>query len=207
MNKNTKNPVLGGLAVAVLIASPLATAGENPFLLQDPGARQQVAGVVPYASPKSEAPAKGMEGMKGMGGGDMGGMQHGGPGGGMGGMGGMNHGGQGGGMGGMKGMAAMMDSDKDGKVSKDEFIKHHEDMFGMMDKNKDGVLNESEMGQMSEMMKNMGGMGGMGGMNHGGQSGGMGGMGGMNHGGQGGGAEGMKGMEGMKHDMGGDAKP
>jgi len=182
MNKNTKNPVLGGLAVAALVASPLATAGENPFLLQDPGARQQqVAGVVPYASPKSEAPAKGMDGMKGMEGmKGMGGMQHGGQGGGM------------GGMGGMKGMAAMMDSDKDGKVSKDEFIKHHEDMFGMMDKNKDGVLDESEMGQMSEMMKHMGGMGGMGGMNHGGQ---------------GGGAEGMKGMEGMKHDMGGDAKP
>lgn len=65
--------------------------------------------------------------------------------------------GMGGGMGGMRGGQGdcpgqggmgmkMMDTDKDSKVSKEEFMKHHEDMFATMDKNKDGALDESEMG-------------------------------------------------------------
>jgi hypothetical protein len=79
-----------------------------------------------------------------------------------------------GGMGMMKGMEGcgdnmrtMMDTDKDGKVSKDEFITHHESMFSTMDKNSDKVLDPSEMGHMGEMMQNhcsgmpmKGGMGG-----------------------------------------------
>jgi hypothetical protein len=79
-----------------------------------------------------------------------------------------------GGMGMMKGMEGcgdnmrtMMDTDKDGKVSKEEFIKQHEDMFAAMDKNGDKVLDQSEMGQMGQMMEGhcsgmpmKGGMGG-----------------------------------------------
>lgn len=40
---------------------------------------------------------------------------------------------------------AMMDANKDGKVTKAEFIKGHEDMFAMKDTNKDGVLSGDEM--------------------------------------------------------------
>jgi uncharacterized low-complexity protein len=40
---------------------------------------------------------------------------------------------------------AMMDANKDGKVSKDEFMKGHEAMFAKKDTNKDGVLSGDEM--------------------------------------------------------------
>ncbi len=36
------------------------------------------------------------------------------------------------------------DADKDGKVTKDEFIKHHEAMFTEADANKDGALDADE---------------------------------------------------------------
>ena len=69
----------------------------------------------------------------------------------MGGMGGKDK------MEGMKGcgknMGAMMDTDKDGKVSKDEFTKHHDEAFAQMDTNKDGTLDQSEMGHMGKMME------------------------------------------------------
>jgi len=81
----------------------------------------------------------------------------------MGGMGGMDKGMEGCG----KNMGAMMDTDKDGKVSKDEFTKHHDEMFAQMDTNKDGTLDQSEMGHMGKMMEShcagmpmKGGMGG-----------------------------------------------
>lgn len=44
--------------------------------------------------------------------------------------------------------AAMMDDNKDGKVSKEEFTKHHEAIFAQMDANKDGVIDKDEMGKM-----------------------------------------------------------
>lgn len=40
---------------------------------------------------------------------------------------------------------SMMDANKDGKVSKEEFMKAHEDMFAAKDANKDGVLSGDEM--------------------------------------------------------------
>lgn len=40
---------------------------------------------------------------------------------------------------------AMMDANKDGKVSKDEFMKGHEAMFAAKDANKDGVLSGDEL--------------------------------------------------------------
>jgi uncharacterized low-complexity protein len=40
---------------------------------------------------------------------------------------------------------SMMDANKDGKVTKDEFMKGHEAMFATKDVNKDGVLSGDEM--------------------------------------------------------------
>lgn len=48
--------------------------------------------------------------------------------------------------------AAMMDTNKDGKVSKEEFMKAHENLFDTMDANKDGVLDKSEIGKMQQGM-------------------------------------------------------
>jgi uncharacterized low-complexity protein len=47
---------------------------------------------------------------------------------------------------------AMMDENKDGKVSKEEFIKAHEAMFDKLDTNKDGVLDKAEMAKMPQGM-------------------------------------------------------
>lgn len=46
----------------------------------------------------------------------------------------------------------MADINKDGKVSKEEFTKHHDAMFEHMDANKDGFIDKSEMGK-GEMAK------------------------------------------------------
>jgi uncharacterized low-complexity protein len=46
--------------------------------------------------------------------------------------------------------AAMMDTNKDGKVSKEEFVKAHEAQFGAMDANQDGFLDKTEMGKMMD---------------------------------------------------------
>lgn len=42
------------------------------------------------------------------------------------------------------------DADQDGKVSKEEFIKHHEAMFDMKDTNKDGFIDKDEMAKMMD---------------------------------------------------------
>ncbi len=42
-------------------------------------------------------------------------------------------------------MMSSVDQNKDGKVSKEEFMKHHEAMFDKKDTNKDGVLDNTEM--------------------------------------------------------------
>jgi hypothetical protein len=47
----------------------------------------------------------------------------------------------------------MADINKDNKVSKEEFTKHHDVMFEDMDANKDGFIDKSEMG-VGEMVKN-----------------------------------------------------
>lgn len=47
-----------------------------------------------------------------------------------------------------------VDLNKDGKISKEEFMKHHEGMFDKKDTNKDGFLDETEMhGMMDHMHK------------------------------------------------------
>lgn len=42
------------------------------------------------------------------------------------------------------------DQNKDGKISKEEFIKHHEAMFDKKDANKDGFLDDAEMHSMKD---------------------------------------------------------
>jgi len=44
--------------------------------------------------------------------------------------------------------AAMLDANKDGKISKDEFVNGHAAMFDTLDTNKDGSLDQAEMGKM-----------------------------------------------------------
>jgi hypothetical protein len=46
-----------------------------------------------------------------------------------------------------------MDSNGDGKVSKDEFLKGHEVMFEKMDHNGDGMLDDAELRAHKGMMK------------------------------------------------------
>jgi uncharacterized low-complexity protein len=46
--------------------------------------------------------------------------------------------------------AAMMDANKDGNVSKDEFMKGHEAKFAAMDANKDGSIDKAEMDKMMQ---------------------------------------------------------
>mgnify|MGYP000897014662 FL=1 len=51
-------------------------------------------------------------------------------------------------------MMSSVDLNKDGKISKEEFIKHHEAKFEKKDTNKDGFLDETEMhGMMNHMHK------------------------------------------------------
>ncbi|MFA7388629.1 MAG: EF-hand domain-containing protein [Thiohalobacteraceae bacterium] len=57
--------------------------------------------------------------------------------------------------GGMK----MLDADGDGKVTREEFDKKHDAMFGKMDANSDGVIDADEMTKMREKMRS--GKGGM----------------------------------------------
>ncbi|MBY0475971.1 MAG: calcium-binding protein [Nitrosomonas sp.] len=45
-----------------------------------------------------------------------------------------------------------VDTNKDGKISKEEFMKHHEAMFDKKDTNKDGFLDEAERRSMKEKM-------------------------------------------------------
>jgi Ca2+-binding EF-hand superfamily protein len=45
-----------------------------------------------------------------------------------------------------------VDLNKDGKISKEEFMKHHEAMFDKKDANKDGFVDESEMHKMMDHM-------------------------------------------------------
>lgn len=56
-------------------------------------------------------------------------------------------------MGGSHGMMKM-DSNSDGKITKEEFMKSHEAMFDMM-KGKDGTIDASGMGKRCNMMHGM----------------------------------------------------
>ncbi len=43
--------------------------------------------------------------------------------------------------------AAMADANKDGKITKEEWTKHHDLMFEQMDSNKDGAIDKDEVGK------------------------------------------------------------
>jgi len=48
---------------------------------------------------------------------------------------------------------AMADTNKDGKVSQEEFNAHHAAKFTMMDSDKDGFIDKAEMAKGMEAMK------------------------------------------------------
>lgn len=50
-------------------------------------------------------------------------------------------------------MMSKIDSDEDGKISKEEFIKYHEEKFKKKDLNNDGFIDEDEMQKMMEKYK------------------------------------------------------
>lgn len=56
---------------------------------------------------------------------------------------------------------AMLDANKDGKVSRKEFMNGHATMFKNMDTNKDGYLDQAEMGKMMSGKMGEGKCGGM----------------------------------------------
>ncbi|HNO76181.1 MAG TPA: hypothetical protein PKG49_11390 [Nitrosomonas mobilis] len=51
--------------------------------------------------------------------------------------------------------AHIVDANKDGKVTKEEWDKHHDAMFEKMDANKDGVVDKEEMGKMKSEKRKM----------------------------------------------------
>ena len=55
-----------------------------------------------------------------------------------------------------------MDADGDGNVSRDEFMKGHEEMFDRIDKNGDGVIDSAERDGHRQMMRKRKGRCGMG---------------------------------------------
>ncbi|MDP2267152.1 MAG: hypothetical protein Q8J70_11420 [Thiobacillus sp.] len=115
---------VGSAFVASMVAAPLVSAAENPFALSGLSSGYQVA------DNHSAKPMEGkpMEGKCGQG--KCGAMKA--------------------GASESKPGPAMMDTNKDGKISKKEFIKGHEAMFAMLDANKDGFLDQTEMGKMNE---------------------------------------------------------
>lgn len=126
----------GSAFVAGLAMAPMANAADNPFALKS------LEGGYMLAQAPAQTPAKAPEAKCGMGkcGGAM--------------MGAAKAGEARCGMG-------MMDANKDGKVSKDEFMKGHEAMFAARDANKDGVIDANEMKACMEGKCGMGKCGGM----------------------------------------------
>jgi len=51
--------------------------------------------------------------------------------------------------------AAMADTNKDGKITKEEWSKYHDAMFEKMDVNKDGVIDKDEMDKMKAEKRKM----------------------------------------------------
>lgn len=126
-NKTLISVAVGTAFAASLAAAPLALAAENPFALQSLDKGYMVAD-------HHEAKPKAMKEGK-CGEGKCGNMK----------------------MGEGKCGMAMADTNKDGKVSKEEAMKHHESMFTMMDANKDGFVDKDEMAKGMKAMKGMDG--------------------------------------------------
>ena len=128
---------VGSAFVASMAAAPIASAADNPFALSGLSSGYQVADN--HAPKPSAKPMEGKCGGMKAGEGKCGGMK----------------------AGEAKCGMSMMDADKDGKVTKEEFIKGHDAMFTKMDANKDGVLDKAEMGKMMDGKCGEGKCGGM----------------------------------------------
>ncbi len=113
---------VGSAFAATLGIAPIASAADNPFAIQSLDKGYMVADAHKHAEKKA---GEGKCGAMKAGEGKCGGMKSG------------------------EGMCGvtMADINKDGKVSKEEFTKHHDIMFEHMDANKDGFIDKSEMGK------------------------------------------------------------
>lgn len=116
-NKKAIGVAVGSAFVAGMAMAPMSSAVENPFALKSLEGGYMLA----QAQTTAPAPAKVPDAKCGMG--KCGGMKS----------------------GEAKCGMGMMDANKDGKVSKDEFMKGHEAMFAARDTNKDGVIDTNEM--------------------------------------------------------------
>jgi len=145
MSKKTLIAATVGTAFAAALAAPAVLAAENPFALSSLGNGYMVT--AQNAATPAVTPAAATKAAEGKCGGSM--------------MKGKT-------MDGMCGMS-MADTNKDGKISKDEADKMHAAMFAQMDANKDGFIDQDEMnkmkGSMCGGMKGKGMEGKCGGMN------------------------------------------
>lgn len=113
---------VGSAFAATLGIAPVAFAADNPFAIQSLDKGYMVADAHKHVEKKA---GEGKCGAMKAGEGKCGGMKS------------------------SEGMCGvtMADINKDGKVSKEEFSKHHDIMFEHMDANKDGFIDKSEMGK------------------------------------------------------------
>jgi uncharacterized low-complexity protein len=118
---------VGSAFAATLGIAPIAFAADNPFAIQSLDKGYMVADAHKHTEKKA---GEGKCGAMKAGEGKCGGMKS------------------------SEGMCGvtMADIDKDGRVSKEEFTKHHDIMFEHMDANKDGFIDKSELGK-GEMAK------------------------------------------------------
>lgn len=130
---STLTLALGSAFATALAATPLANAGDNPFSAQSIGNGYMVAAM--------EGKCGGMKAKEGK----CGGMKA------KEGKCGEGKCGEG------KCGVSVMDANKDGKVSKGEFLMHHEAVFANMDANKDGMVDDTEMGMGKAMEGKCGG--------------------------------------------------
>lgn len=112
---------VGSAFAATLGIAPIASAADNPFAIQSLDKGYMVADAHKHAEKKAgEGKCGGMKAGEGKCGAKA-----------------------------SEGMCGvtMADIDKDGKVSKEEWTKHHDAMFEHLDANKDGLIDKAEMGK------------------------------------------------------------
>ena len=123
--KSLISVAIGSTFAATLGAASIASAADNPFAMQSLDRGYMVAD----AGKMAEGKCGGTKGSEGK----CGGMKAG---------------------EGKCGMS-MMDTNKDGKISKKEFAEHHDAMFAKKDTNKDGFIDKDEMAKMKEGLAKM----------------------------------------------------
>lgn len=115
-SKSIISAAVGSAFAATLGLAPIASAAENPFAIQTLEKGYMVAQAHTYDEDTKTGEGKAGEGKCGEG-----------------------KCGEG------KCGAAMADTNKDGKISKEEWTKHHDLMFERMDSNKDGFIDKDEI--------------------------------------------------------------